>query len=188
MGNTYSIPSFSKPCLETKSLAASSCRFNQRFPGKKGEPAENISKGRCPHRPVPPEERTKPSPRGKVARASPASARRMRAKAPLPTEGEPLRLSKNRVIASQCSHWRGNPPDFQTFSSLNHRFLRSTGGFPHQSADWFGMTTYLSDFFDTLKGSPSYGRGAFEAVEKPCHCEPARTLVWQSVLLSYQLF
>ena len=61
--------------------------------------------------------------------------------------GAALRLSKNRVIASQCSHWRGNPPDFQTFSSLNHRFLRSTGGFPHQSADWFGMTTYLSDFF-----------------------------------------
>ena len=68
-----------------------------------------------------------------------------------------LRLSKNRVIASQCSHWRGNPPDFQTFSSLNHRFLRSTGGFPHQSADWFGMTTYLSDFFDTLK-EPSIAR------------------------------
>ena len=75
--------------------------------------------------------------------------------APLP-KGE-ARLSKNRVIASQCSHWRGNPPDFQTFSSLNHRFLRSTGGFPHQSADWFGMTTYLSDFFDTLT-SPK-GRG-----------------------------
>ena len=66
-----------------------------------------------------------------------------------------LRLSKNRVIASQCSHWRGNPPDFQTFSSLNHRFLRSTGGFPHQSADWFGMTTYLSDFFDTLRAAAS---------------------------------
>jgi hypothetical protein len=29
---TYSIPLFSKPCLETKSLAASSCRFHQSFP------------------------------------------------------------------------------------------------------------------------------------------------------------
>ena len=32
MGNTYSIPSFSKPCLEPKSFAVSSCRFNQSFP------------------------------------------------------------------------------------------------------------------------------------------------------------
>ena len=24
-----------------------------------------------------------------------------------------------RVIASQCSHWRGNPPNLQTFSILN---------------------------------------------------------------------
>ena len=31
MGNTYSIPPFSIPCLGTKSLAASSCRFNQSF-------------------------------------------------------------------------------------------------------------------------------------------------------------
>ena len=61
-----------------------------------------------------------------------------------------MRLSKNHVIASQCSHWRGNPPDIQIFSILNQQLLRSTGGFPHQSADWFGMTPYLSDFFDTL--------------------------------------
>ena len=58
-----------------------------------------------------------------------------------------LRLSKNHVIASQCSHWRGNPPDIQIFSILNQQLLRSAGGFPHQSADWFGMTPYLSDFF-----------------------------------------
>lgn len=32
MGNTYSIPAFSIPCLETKSLAAGSRRFNQSFP------------------------------------------------------------------------------------------------------------------------------------------------------------
>ena len=31
MGNTYSIPAFSIPCLETKSLAVSSRRFNQSF-------------------------------------------------------------------------------------------------------------------------------------------------------------
>ena len=30
-GNTYSIPPLSEPCLETKSLAASSCRLNQSF-------------------------------------------------------------------------------------------------------------------------------------------------------------
>ena len=32
-GNTYSIPTFSVHCPETKSLAASSCRLNQSFPG-----------------------------------------------------------------------------------------------------------------------------------------------------------
>ena len=32
MGNTYSISPFSILCLGTKSLAASSCRFNQSFP------------------------------------------------------------------------------------------------------------------------------------------------------------
>ena len=31
LAGTYSIPTFSKPCLRTKSLAASSCRFNQSF-------------------------------------------------------------------------------------------------------------------------------------------------------------
>ena len=140
MGNIYSIPSFSKPCLETKSLAASSCRFNQRFPGKKGETAENISKGRCPHRLVSPKERIKPSPRGKVARASPASARRMRAKAPLPTEGEPLRLSKNRVIASQCSHWRGNP------FSCHVDYPDISGNADCHTSDighWFAMTANI---------------------------------------------
>ena len=57
--------------------------------------ARNTSWGRCPHRPVPPGVRIKPSPRGKVARASPASARRMRAKAPLHTEGEPSECRKS---------------------------------------------------------------------------------------------
>ena len=32
LAGTQSIPPFSKPCLRTKSLAASSCRFNQSFP------------------------------------------------------------------------------------------------------------------------------------------------------------
>ena len=61
-----------------------------------------------------------------------------------------FRLSKNHVIARQCAHCRGNPPDFQIFWFLNRQFLRSTGGFPHQSEDWFGMTCYLWGFFDTL--------------------------------------
>ena len=59
-----------------------------------------------------------------------------------------LRDSAHTVVAI--------PPDFQTFSFQNRKFLRSTGGFPHQSADWFGMTTYLSDFFDMLWRYP-YG-------------------------------
>ena len=50
-------------------------------------------------------------------------------------------------------------------------------GLPHQSADWFAMTTYIEGFFDTLT-SP-IGRG--KAVKKPCHCEAVRTLPWQSV-------
>ena len=28
-------------------------------------------------------------------------------------------VSKNRVIPSQCAHWRGNLPDFRTFISHN---------------------------------------------------------------------
>ena len=31
------------------------------------------------------------------------------------SDSEFLRLSKKRVIASQCSHWRGNPPNIQIF-------------------------------------------------------------------------
>ena len=31
-------------------------------------------------------------------------------------------LSKHCVIPSQCAHWRGNPPDFQTFSVGNPGF------------------------------------------------------------------
>ena len=140
MGNTYSIPSFSKPCLETKSLAASSCRFNQRFPGKTDEPAENISKGRCPHCPVSPKERIKPSPGGKVARASPASARRMREKAPLPYEGEPFRLSKNRVIANQRARWCGNPFSYHVaHSDISGNADCHTSDIGH----WFAMTANL---------------------------------------------
>ena len=67
-----------------------------------------------------------------------------------PLKGE-LRLSKNHVIARQCAHCRGNPPDFQTFWILNRQCLLLTGGFPHQSEDWFGMTCYLWSFFDTLQ-------------------------------------
>ena len=59
------------------------------------------------------------------------------------------------VIASQCSHWRGNLPDRSTISqSFTGRFriivqknsLYDDGlpeirwRFPHQSEDWFGMT------------------------------------------------
>ena len=67
------------------------------------------------------------------------------------TEG----LSKNHVIASQCSHWRGNPPDIQIFSILNQQLLRSTGGFPHQSAIYYGMiATGNHHYFNSLRGAP----------------------------------
>ena len=66
-----------------------------------------------------------------------------------------LRLSKNHVIASQCSHWRGNPPDIQIFSILNQQLLRSTGGFPHQSAIYYGMiATGNHHYFNSLRGAP----------------------------------
>ena len=62
---------------------------------------------------------------------------------------------KNHVIASQCSHWRGNPPDIQIFSILNQQLLRSTGGFPHQSAIYYGMiATGNHHYFNSLRGAP----------------------------------
>jgi len=69
---------------------------------------------------------------------------------PLQTVEKPCHCETVRTLSWQ------SPPDFQTFSFQNRKFLRSTGGFPHQSADWFGMTTYLSDFFDMLWRYP-YG-------------------------------
>ena len=48
---------------------------------------------------------------------------------------------KDTVIASQCAHWRGNPPDFQTFIVKN---TIDTGkiGDCHTSdiGHWFAMT------------------------------------------------
>ena len=41
-----------------------------------------------------------------------------------------MRNTKNRVIPSQCSHWRGNPPN---------RCRR----LPHQPAGWFAMTAVI---------------------------------------------
>ena len=60
------------------------------------------------------------------------------------------------VIASQCSHWRGNPPvernqvtittkiatlSYSVGQSSKH--LPLTGGLPHQRARWFAMTGNL---------------------------------------------
>ena len=60
------------------------------------------------------------------------------------------------VIASQCAHWRGNPPVERgqvTITTKNRatpilpgafRYIFPlTGGLPHQSADWFAMTGNL---------------------------------------------
>ena len=64
-------------------------------------------------------------------------------------------FSKNHVIAKSSSHWRGNPPDIQIFSILNQQLLRSTGGFPHQSAIYYGMiATGNHHYFNSLRGAP----------------------------------
>ena len=60
------------------------------------------------------------------------------------------------VIASQCVHWRGNPPVRRnpvviTTKNVNspalvdtyRNIVRLTGGLPHQSADWFAMTAFI---------------------------------------------
>ena len=60
-----------------------------------------------------------------------------------------LCVSKTRVIASQLASWRGNLLDFQF---QNRKFFPLFRGSPHQSADWFTMTSQIKDFFDSLKG------------------------------------
>ena len=49
-------------------------------------------------------------------------------------------VSKNRVIARSSAHWRGNPPDFETFLFQNIHILLLFRGLPHQRARWFAMT------------------------------------------------
>ena len=54
--------------------------------------------------------------------------------------GAVLSVSKKGVIASQCAHWRGNLPDFRTFSVCKSAFYALFRRSPHQSEDWFAMT------------------------------------------------
>ena len=42
------------------------------------------------------------------------------------------RCLNNTVIASQCAHWRGNPPDFQTFFVKNTIDTGKIRRLPHQ--------------------------------------------------------
>ena len=58
--------------------------------------------------------------------------------------GRPLRLLKNHVIARQCAHCRGNPPDFQT-STLGNLGFYAYPGDCHTSdiGHWFAMTLYI---------------------------------------------
>ena len=53
-------------------------------------------------------------------------------------------LNRTNVIASQCSHWRGNPPDFQT-STLGNLGFYAYPGDCHTSdiGHWFAMTLYI---------------------------------------------
>ena len=85
----------------------------------------------------------------------------------------------NAVIASQCAHWRGNPPDEWNqvaittknrnnphFSGAIRYIFPLTGGLPHQCAHWFAMTgnlqrtlsnnnfSYCSLVFDSLPKKP----------------------------------
>ena len=78
-------------------------------------------------------------------------------------DGRRLRLSKNHVIASQCAHWRGNLPDFQTFPYRNCSFLLLFRGSPHQPAGWFAMTFHFRGFFDTLSRRPDGRRLLFSS-------------------------
>ena len=49
------------------------------------------------------------------------------------------------------------PLIFKHFRYLNQWLLLLSGGFPHQSADWFGMTTYIGAFL-TRWGRPMAAR------------------------------
>ena len=76
-------------------------------------------------------------------------------------------MSKNHVIASQCAHWRGNPPDFRTFSFQNLHILLLFRGSPHQSADWFAMTVFLGLFLQS-EASPAWGSLLFSVGDDNC--------------------
>ena len=56
---------------------------------------------------------------------------------PSATAVRQLMLQKSSVIPSQCAHWRGNLP-------ANQSIPQKRNGLPHQSADWFAMTEYLT--------------------------------------------
>ena len=97
----------------------------------------------------------KPSPPGKVARASPASARRMRAKAPLADHGELSRASpaSTRLRGSELpSFCVLSLTQFDNPSVKNQRFL---------PAVHCGMTaTGSHGNFDSLRGAPPFTQGS----------------------------
>ena len=105
----------------------------------------------------------KPSPPGKVARASPASARRMRALAspygrgaPQGRRGRfyPLSRLRRQLPQSGSQGGRGGtdchvgrwPPRNDIHDTIEPG---RTGGLPHQSADWFAMTCVFSAYAGT---------------------------------------
>ncbi len=69
---------------------------------------------------------------------------------PWESTGDAERVKK-LVIARQCAHCRGTP---RRFSDRFRWVFLLNGGFPHQSADWFGMTEILKGFFESLKHRP----------------------------------
>ena len=102
----------------------------------------------------------KPSPTGKVARASPASARRMRDKASLAEQGERQSppFTQEGVArlchdGGDCTFFKGVPqlPRFDNPSVKNQRFL---------PAVHCGMTaTGSHGNFDSLRGAPPFTQG-----------------------------
>ena len=115
---------FEQPITELKT------KFDKFVNSRAGTIIEVVIANQCSHWCVNPSQ--KPSPTGKVARASPASARRMRA-CPEGAErflfalsvgfaaSSPFGGAKGRRIVTGGNPWKG----------------------PHQSADWFAMTCVI---------------------------------------------
>ena len=60
---------------------------------------------------------------------------------------------EKHVIPSQCSHWRGNPLEFQTFLLDNSRFLPLLEGIATPVCGLVRNDIEFFYFFDSLRGA-----------------------------------